>query len=60
MPSGGYRPNAGRKKWKETVPIQIRVAPEEAEAIRAYAKEKNVTLAEAVAYVLNNQTETDL
>lgn len=59
MPSGGARPNAGRKK-KDTEALQIRVAPEVAEAIRAYARENKVTMAEAVAEVLNGKAKTDL
>lgn len=55
MSRGGARPNAGRKKWKETVALQIRVAPEVAEAIRAYAKEHKVTMADAVVEVMKKE-----
>lgn len=53
MGSGGARPNAGRKK-KNTEALQIRVAPEVAEAIRKHAKSHNVTLAEAVVAVVGS------
>lgn len=54
MSRGGARPNAGRKK-KDTEALQIRVAPEVAEAIRAYARENKVTMAEAVAEVIKKR-----
>lgn len=54
MSRGGARPNAGRKR-KDTEALQIRVAPEVAEAIRAYARENKVTMAEAVAEVIKKR-----
>lgn len=49
---GGYRPNAGRPK-ADTVALSIRVAPEIAERVRALAKDKKITLAEALVSVLS-------
>lgn len=54
MSSGGARPNAGRKK-KDTALISIRVQREVAEAIRAYAREMKVTMAEAAIEILKKE-----
>lgn len=51
MGAGGARPNAGRKK-KDTQLIYMRVPTDVAEAIRAYAKEHKVTMAEAVVEIM--------
>lgn len=56
MGAGGARPNAGRKK-KNTELVWMRVESEVAEAIRSYAKEKKVTMAEAVTAILTKPAE---
>lgn len=47
---GGARPNAGRKK-KDTEIVTIRVPSDVAVAIRAYAKEHEVTMATATQVI---------
>lgn len=57
MSSGGARPNAGRKK-KDTVAISVRLPIEQAEAVRTLARLKKITLAEAIAQVINKEGES--
>lgn len=48
MSSGGYRPNAGRKKRCETTRFMVSIQPSYADRIKAKAKEDGITIGELV------------
>lgn len=53
MSSGGYRPNAGRKRRCETVRFMVSIRADYAERIRARAKEREVTIGEVVEEIID-------
>lgn len=48
MSSGGYRPNAGRKRRCETTRFMVSIQPSYADRIKAKAKEDGITIGELV------------